>query len=95
MTEAPRCGVCGLLHPLLTICPYVQEQEIREEYVADGRRRRLLTRTIRTRYFHRPEIAAASVASLEDDGTEGTQEADTGGADGAPAQGALEDGDAR
>lgn len=66
MADDGRCGVCGLLHPLVTVCPYIQEQEIREEYVSDGRRRRLQARIVRTRYFPRPEIAAASLASPDD-----------------------------
>jgi len=48
----------------------VQEQEVREEFLADGRRRRLVARIVRTRYFPRPEIAAESLPSLEADGTE-------------------------
>lgn len=81
-------------HPHVQVCPYIAEQEVREEFVPDGRRRRLMVRVVRTRYFPRPEIAAASVASLEDDaGTEvAAQEADPGGANGAPGPGALEAG---
>ena len=73
--EHPHCGVCGLLHPLVNICPYIAEQEIREEYAQDRGRRRLVARVTRTRYYRRPEIAAASVASLDDEAP----------ADGAPA----------
>ena len=90
--QHPRCRVCGMWHPHVQVCAYIAEQEIREEFVSDGRRRRLAARIVRTRYFPRPEIAAASVASLEDDaGTEvEAHEADAGGANGAPAPGALE-----
>lgn len=65
--DPPRCDVCGLLHPLVTVCPYVQEHEVREEYLTVGGRRRLQSRIVRTRYFPRPEIAAASLADAEDE----------------------------
>ena len=87
MADAPRCGVCGLQHPFLTVCPYVQEQEIREEYVGTGRQRRTVARIIRTRYFPRPDIAEALIPSLE-------EAEEPRGADEVPAPSAVEAGDA-
>jgi hypothetical protein len=84
--EHTRCGVCGLLHPLVTVCPYIQEQEIREEFVPDGQRRRLAARIVRTRYFPRPEIAQASLVSVEE-GPEEAEEPRRAGE--APTQGAV------
>ena len=89
MSDAqPRCVVCGLQHPFLTVCPYIKEQEIREEYVGTGKQRRTVARIIRTRYFPRPDIAEALIPSLEEASEEPR------GADQAPAPSAVEAGDA-
>lgn len=61
LAERQRCGICGLIHPFLTVCPFVKEHEVRYEYApsADGQGRRSRTRIERTRYFPRPEIFKA------------------------------------
>lgn len=70
LVERERCGVCGLVHPFLRVCPFVEEVEVREETsVTDGRRVR--TRVERTRYFPRPKVFAAleklTVAKAEEE----------------------------
>jgi len=58
--EQHRCGVCGLIHPFLVICPFIEEREVRFEYGLDGTgRRRARTRIERTKYFPRPELFKA------------------------------------
>jgi len=58
--EELRCGICGLPHPFLTVCPFVEEREIRYEFGLDGAgRRRARTRIERTKYFPRPQLFKA------------------------------------
>lgn len=58
--EKQRCGVCGLIHPFLTVCPFIEEREVRYEFGLDGQgRRRARFRTERTKYFPRPELFKA------------------------------------
>lgn len=68
--DPPRCGVCGLAHPHLTVCMFVAEHEVREEYVPGGRRRRLLARIVRTRYYRRDALFEALIAAQEPDAPE-------------------------
>lgn len=64
-----RCPICGLPHHHLQVCPFVAETEVREEYVPDGRRRRLIARIVRTRYYRRDQLFEALVeAQGEPDG---------------------------
>lgn len=53
----PLCGVCGVPHPFLTVCPFVEEEEVRVVYGrgADGQRK-VAERVIRRRYFQRPQV---------------------------------------
>ena len=72
LLEKERCGVCGLMHPFLTVCPFVEEREVRHEFGlgADGRRK-VRTRIERTRYFPRPQIFEALQAmTSENEATE-------------------------
>ena len=57
--EQTRCGVCGLTHPFLTVCPFIAEQEVRTEHgmSVTGQRTRIVVS--RTRYFERPELFKA------------------------------------
>ncbi len=60
LLEQERCGVCGLIHPFLVVCPFVEEREVRYEYALDGNgRRRTRFRVERTKYFPRPELFKA------------------------------------
>lgn len=54
--EQQRCGVCGLIHPFLAVCPLIEEQEVR---VDANRTAGTRSRIVRTRYFPRPEIFKA------------------------------------
>ncbi|HXI96978.1 MAG TPA: hypothetical protein VNG04_12685 [Candidatus Acidoferrum sp.] len=63
--EATRCGVCGLAHPFLTVCPFIEEREIRYDYALDGEgRRRARARTERVRYYPRPEVFEALTEAI-------------------------------
>ena len=64
------CGVCGVEHPHLTICPYVLETEQREQYEWRGDDRRILVRVVRTRYAPRAELIEAILSAT--DGAERT-----------------------
>lgn len=58
--EQTRCGVCGLTHPFLTVCPFIAEREVRIEFgIVAGGQRRMRTRIERTSYFPRPELFKA------------------------------------
>ena len=64
--ERQRCGVCGLPHPFLEVCPFVAEREVRVEFgIVDGKRR-ARTRVERTRYFERPELFKALQDAMDE-----------------------------
>lgn len=60
LLERERCTVCGLVHPHIKVCPFIEEHEVRIEFglVGEGRRRARV-RVERTRYFPRPQIFEA------------------------------------
>lgn len=60
MTEPPRCGVCGVAHPHLDVCPFVAETEVSID-AKSGRR------VVRTRYFERPQLFDALVEASTDE----------------------------
>lgn len=60
------CGVCGVEHPHLVVCPYVLETEQREEYEWHGLKPIIRVRVVRTVYAPRAELMAA-ILDAEDD----------------------------
>lgn len=63
--EQSRCGVCGKVHPLIKVCPFVQSQVVRYEPVGEGRRR-VVARVVETVYFPRPELIADALDTYEE-----------------------------
>jgi hypothetical protein len=58
-----RCPLCGHFHPFVHVCPYLAEETLVTEFNERGK----MSKQEQTRrYFPRPEIAAQSVASLDD-----------------------------
>ena len=65
--DGPRCGVCGLVHPFLTVCPFIEEREVRYEFTAGQTKRQVRARIERTRYFPRPQLFEALEKNLTDE----------------------------
>lgn len=69
LLEQERCGVCGLVHPFLKVCPFIEEAEVRYEFgLVDGRRK-VRSRIERTKYFPRPQVFEALEAAIAAEAT--------------------------